>query len=256
MNVRNYFSLLVIGENPDEQIKAFGPESLPTQTFNKKDIKNIKLHVLAQYEWTLDQLRNSNVEENLKNTAIASAQSRYNFLKDKDDDEFWDAITEGFEIDEETGDAIYRGNMMYEVITHAKYFAMPLINREGSQVYSARLSDVNWRATDGADADAYRVAWETVVEERKPKDKDETRIYNNMRGHKQYMLGFGSKENYIESSTKFWTYAVLKDGEWRHVDDRNDEKQFDWVHKYYERFISGLDGDTLLTLYEYKKTPF
>lgn len=252
MNNRNYFSLLVIGDDPDAQIEAFGPGNAPSTVLKRSDLAQIRVQTLGKYERILA----GEYGDELNRKIRTMVQSRYDKLKALSDDEFWDEITFGFDMSEDGETATLVEPGKYEVITRAKYFAMPFIDRDGKEVYQALMRDINWRATDGEGAEKYISAWETVIDGRKPKDKNEAQIFNVMKGHKQYILGFGTKDNYVESSTKFWTYSVLKDGVWTDLDDSSDEHQFDWVHKYYRRFISGLDGDTLLTLYEYKTNPF
>ena len=256
MNRRNYFSLLVIGDFPDVQIKPFGPDAEPVAVMQKSDLKNLRKSTINEYKDVIEKIKaDKDFSESTRDYAMMLLQTRLDKLMALNDEGFWLAITEGYDVDDETQTA-YINNAKYEVITRAKFFAMPFIDKNGSETYSARKNEIDWRMTDDDGTNDYIVAWETVVEGRKPKDKNEAHIYNVMKGHRDYMLGFGNKDNYVESGTKFWTFSVLMDGKWVDLDDSSDDNQFEWVRNYHKRFISGLPDDTLLTLYEYKKTLF
>jgi hypothetical protein len=63
-----------------------------------------------------------------------------------------------------------------------------------------------------------------------------------------YFLNFEGREHYIASNTAFWGLAFVDANGWHELSPA--DKQFDWVIGFYDRFISPLPDDTLLTIYE------
>jgi hypothetical protein len=74
-----------------------------------------------------------------------------------------------------------------------------------------------------------------------------------MKNREGYFMKFGTRENYIVTSTAFWGYAFVSENiEWIEMEPH--VNQFEWVSNYYDRFIKPLSNDTLLTIYECKKS--
>ena len=76
--------------------------------------------------------------------------------------------------------------------------------------------------------------------------------HKNMKDYGAYLKKFGDKETYLVSSTAFWGYAFVSDKvDWQEL--RDNVNQFEWVSKFYERFIEPLSEDTLITIFECRK---
>ena len=170
------------------------------------------------------------------------------------DEEFYEELTEGLTIDDETGDAISTENRqgMFSYYEIGKWLSVPFLLKGGREVFQAKKSEINWDKIHLGGGDIYRRAWEMVMEGSAQTTEYEKQIFDNMKDKTAYFQKFENKENYIISNTAFWGYAFLSEKTgWVDASDTND--QFVWMAEYYNMFIKNLPNDTLLTIYECKK---
>lgn len=184
-----------------------------------------------------------------------SAQENIDFIKNEDIDDFYLDLTEEYEYDPETGNAISTKNPdgKFDSYRIAGNFAMPFILKNGKEVYSALKGDIDWEKMN-ADPTPYETAWDLVVGGKKPKNDYEKNIYENMKNRTAYFGAFGNKSDYVTMSTAFWCYAFVSDKngwtEFGHSDN-----QVEWVKNFYKKFVKNLPDSTLLTLYECTREP-
>ena len=70
-----------------------------------------------------------------------------------------------------------------------------------------------------------------------------------MKDKTTYFSNFKNKEDYVNYSTRYWNYAFVDKDGWIDVDTYGgDEKE--WINTFYERFISKLNPNDLITIYE------
>ena len=119
-------------------------------------------------------------------------------------------------------------------------------------MFQAKKGEIDWEHTHLSGGEIYEKAWEMVMEGQLPTNDYEQTIYDNMKDKRYYFEKFGNKHNYVISNTAFWGYAFLSE-ETGWMDASNVEDQFAWMSSFYDVFISKLDDDTLLTIYECKK---
>ena len=235
-----HFTLLVIGDNPDKQVEKFSNFSLekPIVLFYKDKAK--EYHDIA-----IKYFKNAIEIDNSLGNII---ENKLQMIQNMTDDEYFEYLTKDFEIDEETGNGITYNNVnaKYDYISNAGHFATPFITNDGKEVYEAKKGEINWEKIHLIDSRAYEVAWETVIDGRKPKDSEEQQVYDNMKNHKQYLLKYGTKNHYVKVSTSFWTYAIIKNGIWYETTDNSD----DWVCDFYEKNIKDLSNNTNLKIFE------
>lgn len=246
MAADRHFIVIVAGENHEELIAKYGPD--------------VKVEPYTVFEYSrAEEYRQNKItfyEKLLENDGISEDQRIYiteciKDWKEMDIMDFYLELTEGLELDEKTGNAISSENpdLKYVQCNVARKFAYPFILKDGSEVFSAKKGDIDWSKVHLADARAYEVAWDTVMEGKTPETDDEKAIYENMKERKYYFEIFGNRENYIKSNTAFWGYAFLSEETgWVELD--NTIPQFEWVSDYYDRFIKPLPDKTLLTKYE------
>ena len=245
MSFSPHFTLVVIGDNPDEIVKKYDSNNKvePYLAFKYENAEKYKQDYLKQYKALLD----SNILNEETRERIESEVKEIEEMKGED---FYDQMTEGYIIDDETGDAYCDKNLngKYDSCKIGNVFSMPLITKDGEEVYTALKKDVDWEKVHMTDPRAYEVAWDTVMEGKKPESKDEENIYNNMKGRTAYFEAYKTRENYIKANTSFWGMAVVDEKGWTELESDGD--QFEWVINFFSRFIEKLDDNTRISIYE------
>lgn len=243
-----HFVCIVAGNNPDELMKPYDrrEEEEPYVRYHYKDAAKIKEKYIELYEGILNSDEETIDKEELEDIV--------NDLKEMSVEEFYEELTEGLTIDDETGDAISTENRqgMFSYYELGKWLSVPFLLKGGREVFQAKKSDINWDKIHLGGGDIYRKTWEMVMEGIEPSTDYEKTIYDNMKDKETYFKKFETKENYVVSNTAFWGYAFLSEKTgWVDASDTND--QFVWMAEYYNMFIKNLPDDTLLTIYECKK---
>ena len=243
-----HFVCIVAGDNPDELMKPYDrrEEEEPYVRYRYKDAAKIKEKYIELYEGILNSDEKTIDKEELEDIV--------NDLKEMSVEEFYEELTEGLTIDDETGDAISTENRqgMFSYYEIGKWLSVPFLLKGGREVFQAKKSDINWDKIHLGGGDVYRRVWEMVMENSAPTTEYEKHIFDNMKDKTTYFQKFETKENYIISNTAFWGYAFLSEKTgWVDASDTND--QFVWMAEYYNMFIKNLSDDTLLTIYECKK---
>ena len=243
-----HFVCIVAGDNPDELMKPYDrrEEEEPYVRYHYKDAAKIKEKYIELYEGILNSDEETIDKEELEDIV--------NDLKEMSVEEFYEELTEGLTIDDETGDAISTENRrgMFSYYELGKWLSVPFLLKGGREVFQAKKSDINWDKIHLGGGDIYRKTWEMVMEGVEPSTDYEKTIYDNMKDKETYFKKFETKENYVISNTAFWGYAFLSEKTgWVDASDTND--QFVWMSEYYNMFIKNLPDDTLLTIYECKK---
>lgn len=243
-----HFVCIVAGDNPDELMKPYDrrEEEEPYVRYRYKDAAKIKEKYIELYEGILNSDEKTIDKEELEDIV--------NDLKEMSVEEFYEELTEGLTIDDETGDAISTENRqgMFSYYEIGKWLSVPFLLKDGKEVFQAKKSDINWDKIHLGGGDIYRRVWEMVMENSAPTTEYEKHIFENMKDKTTYFQKFETKENYVISNTAFWGYAFLSEKTgWVDASDTND--QFVWMAEYYNMFIKNLPNDTLLTIYECKK---
>ena len=239
-----HFNLIVAGKNHAELVKPYdlNIETEPYLVHRFKDAETLRKMNLAY----LEDLKKS---DNPK--LVQYAEERINEINGMSLIDYYEDLTYDCELDEK-GDAYSTKNPKGKYLSAivAKMYAEPMILKDGTTSMSALKKDIDWDATQNYRRHEYETAWDTVMGIRAPANEEEEEIYKNMKPHKDYLYGFGTKENYVRSCTSFWGFAFLsKKTGWVQMDDEQCE-QFEWVKNFYDRFIKKLPDNTLLTKYE------
>ncbi len=245
MNNR-HFTLVVVGENPDELIKEYDSNKKVEQytVLQFKNAGKLRQKYIKFYEEMLLKL-----EPTDPNYPLAEEQLK--IYKEQSDVDFFVDITEGYDIDEETGDAVSdkNPNGKYDSCRLGKNFAVPLINKNGEEVFSCTKNEIAWDKIHLANKETYEFAWDSVMEGKKANTEEEKIIYENMKNRKAYFSTYGSRENYVLSNTSFWGYAFLSEKTgWIELEDTIN--QFEWVMEFYDRFILPLKENERISIYE------
>lgn len=243
-----HFVCIVAGNNPEALMEPYNKENEvePYIKYRYKDAQEIKNKYTEIYEGLLNDKHDTVDRESLREII--------DDLKEMTVDEFYEDLTDGLEIDENTGDAFSRENPngKYTYYELGKWFSIPFLTKDGREIFQCKKSDIDWEKIHLNGGDIYKRAWEMVMDGDEPKSDYEKTIYENMKDKTVYFEKFENKENYIISNTAFWGYAFVSDKQgW--MDASDSDSQFTWMSCFYDMFIKNLSDDTLLTIYECKK---
>lgn len=259
-------TILVTGDNPDEQIKKYSATTNVEKHIKAKISDASKMH--KSHLAYLKEILNSD-KIKLNEDQKTAYQELYYDLSDMDDNEYFMYITDGCEYDPKTGDALTTDNPNAKFLCAKCYqhwldtvgeegpMSTPFKLKDGKLSYSARKVDIDWTKMHMYNTDIYKSAWEIVVENREPKNEQEKYIKDNMSNRIAYFINnFRNCDEYVTHSCSFWSYGIIYDGNYIDVDmvsgdtDRDEEFDKKWVRDFYSDFIEKIPEDTLLTLYE------
>ena len=246
MKQRDFFSVLVIGDKPDEQIAKFDEniDVEPYILYHYKDrakYKKLQIEVYKKYLKTTKILRDKNV-----------LIDKINSLKKMGDDDFYSSLSEIYYLDNNKN-IISTDNPLGRWTTceqNGEIYSKKLINKNGDFITSAIKSDIDWNVLHNyqAEVDKYSRTWELCVENQQPETTNDINIVKNMQNIVGYFEKFEDATQYIKYNTSFFTNAVVVDGAWL---DMGDYDPFEWVINFYDKFIKNTSNNMLLTIYEY-----
>ena len=245
-----FFSVMVVGENPKEIMDKYGADLkvAPYIKYRYLDAKKYQTTAIKALSKLLEDADKIGIAPNIKE----ALELRLDSLNRMSSFEYYQELTNGMYYDE-------NGNALSEKNPNAKWntcrigrnFSLPLILKDSSETYSARAKDVNWEAMNMANSSTYNSAWEVVVEGREPNDDLERAIYESMKDKTTYFSNFKSKEDYVTYSTAYWNYAYVdEDNGWLDADNVCNGDETAWINGFYEKFISNLNPNSLVTIFE------
>ena len=243
----NFFETIVAGDNPKELMKEYDNtikvEDYIVCKFN--DAKKLKEKTIIAYK----EIVNNN---NIPTVTKEYYQEELEEIENMSDEDAFFYLTYDCDYDEDNN-AISNKNPKgkYSFFQPGKLFSVPFITKDGNEVFQAHKGEIDWEKMHLHGTEIYDIAWEMVVNKRKPRTDYEKQIYENMKERTAYFRSFGNKENYVIHSTAFWAYAFVDKNNWYELEDNIN--QFTWVSEFYDRFIKPLNDNTLLTIYECKK---
>lgn len=245
MEANRHFTLIIAGDNPAKQAKPYSNKPL------KKKRKVYEFSKAREYYDTKLKFFKDVLETDTDDDFKKLIKSNIEYMESLDPVDYYLDLTEGLDLDEETGDAYSydNPNAKYDIWRIGKELSLPLITKKGKEKFSAKKGDVDWSKIHMKDAEVYEFVWDSVMEGKKPETEEEETLYNNMKNRRAYFEHFGNKENYVVSNVAFWGYAFLSEETgWVELEDNMD--QVEWVKNFYKRFIEPLDDDTLITVCE------
>lgn len=255
-NERQFFVAIVAGKDHAETMNGFDDSKLtdePYVVYRYKDAAKIRANRISFLEKLINHDEFSG-DDSLHTEARASLEAELDYIRSLDDTDFYLLVTESYDIDEKTGDAVTRKNPNGKFSYHrmGENFSYPFILKDGSLSYSTRKGDIAWDKVHRSlgEAEKFAATWEMVIDGRKPMNEEEEKIFRNMQSFRNYLLSFKTKETYIVSNTSFWAHAFVNDGKWTEYDGTG---QLPWMTGFFDRFIAPLHDDTLLTIYECKR---
>lgn len=241
----NHFSVIVAGNNPDDLMKKYdnNVKVEPYVVYKYSDAESLLKKYIDIYEKILENNKNTNKAELIKD--------EIDFLKAQDPIDFYADITEGYEYDENTGDAIstVNPNGKWRIYNIGKNLSIPFILKNSkNECFSALKGDIDWDLIHMSNKEIYENTWDMIINGKAPTNENEQLIYENMKERFLYFQSFKNKENYVASNSAFWAYAFLDENNWYEMEDNI--AQLDWITNYYDRFIKPLPDNTKLTIFE------
>ena len=245
----NHFVAIVAGDNPEVLMSPYDKniKTEPTVVYKYADAGLLRDQYIKVYKSIIssDAIPDGPFKED--------AKDKLTIIESQTPQEFYYDLTDEYEHDEKTGDALTTENPKGRWSSYrlGKLFSIPFILNDGTEKFQAKKGDINWELMHLHGGEIYERAWEMVMEGSEPVNDYEKQIYNNMKARTAYFEKFGTKENYVLSNTAFWGYAFVSKNGWMELGEDTD--QFIWVRNFYESFIDPLPDDTLLTIYECQK---
>jgi hypothetical protein len=237
---------MVVGNNPEEITKKYDL-NLKVEPYVKYKYldagkyKSISIKALEKVLSEADKISLPNsTKEVLKNRLVD--------LKKLPDFDYYRQLTEGLFYDE-NGNALSEENPngKWKTCRLGKHFSLPLVLKNGTESYSAMAGDVDWEKMNNVNQEVYKAAWEIVVEGRKPIGEQEETIAKTMGDKTTYFSRFKDKDHYVKYSTAYWNFAYVDNKEWFDMSEIN---EMAWVEHFYDRFVTKLKPDDLVSIYE------
>ena len=242
-----FFNVMVVGDNHKELMDKYSLD-LQVESYVKYEYLKADKY-LSNAIKALDNILSNADKIGIEPNVKESLSQRIRILKKMTPFEYYRELTDGLYYDE-NGNALSTENKdgHWKTARIGRNFALPLKLKDGSESYSARMDDIDWFAMNEPTA-LYEAAWEMVVDGREPTNAEEERVYESMKDKATYFSNFKDKEDYVNYSTRYWNYAFVDKDGWVDVDTYGgDEKE--WINTFYERFISKLNPNDLITIYE------
>ena len=145
MESNRHFTAIVVGENPDEIMEKYdlSKKVEPYVVYRLSDISKYKENALKAYQHIANsEIMPESIREEYKEKVLE--------LEKMDDIDFYSQLTEDFELDDETGDAMCDVNPdgHYNVCRLGKNLAMPLIDKKDQEVFQARKNELDYYTID------------------------------------------------------------------------------------------------------------
>ena len=242
-----FYSLMVVGNNPNQIIEKYGSDYKvePYVKYKYLDSKKYQDAAIKALSAILDKSDTIGINPALKD----GLQNRLETLTKLTAFEYYRELTDGMYYDE-NGNALSEENpkIKYNTCRLGRNFCTPLKLKDGTESYSALAKDIDWNAMNGANKEVYEAAWELVVDGREPQNEQEKTIYESMKDKEAYFENFKSKDNYVTYSTAYWNYAYADENGWCDVDDDGNEER--WINEFYDRFVDKLKPNDLVSIFE------
>ena len=235
---------MVIGDNYEELIEPFDLNN-PVERYIKyrfDDVKTLKENEIK----VIQELINKNIDF----LSQSFLNIKLNELKNEPNKEYYARITSNLFLDEENNAwSTENPNGKYRQIKHSGQYStqLPLFN--GNITYSAYNKDINWSLIHGNNKKPYEIAWDVIINNKKPSNDMEQTIKANMLPYKNDLLSFNSKDEYVTYNTNYWCNSVIYNNEWFDMDEYNNYNE--WIINFYDRFIKNLNPNDKITILEY-----
>lgn len=246
MNKIERFSVLVIGENPDNIIRKYDSSvecETPYIIYKYEDRKNIRATKIKIYEQLIGTYEN----ERNKQLLI----DEFEKIKQMTDDEYYATLLGSNELDSDNNiiTTENRNGKFQSYEMGGKIYSKYIVNNDGNYTCSCKKNKIGWHILhrNKEKVKIYEKTWDLCVNNVKPIGSLEQKMFDNMSKYNGYFNNFKSKEEYVLVSTSFFTNAIIFEDKWF---DMENENQTDWICNFYDRFIEKIKNEELITIYE------
>ena len=131
-------------------------------------------------------------------------------------------------------------------------------NLEERKVDSAKVKDIDFSMDQEKYNEAARF-WELYIEGQEPKDEKDKELIDFPYYKKEYYTKrYNSKKDYAESEASFSTFAVVRNGEWFEkgkmgcwaCHSATPEQEVEWDNDFYNKWLKEMPGDTLISVFD------
>lgn len=241
-------TLMVIGDNYKELIEPFNLNN-PVERYIKYKYKDAKLlkdneiKLLKQLIEKYKYLKIDILSQDFLNMTLHD-------LEKESLDDYYSRLTSNLFLDE-NNDAwsTENPNGKYRQIQHSGNYSIHLPLNNNTISYTSTNDNIKWNQIHGTNKELYEIAWDIIINNKKPSNDIEKQIKANMLPYKQNMLSFNSKDEYIAYNTNYWCNSVIYNNQWFDMDDHPNHKE--WVINFYDNFIKNLKPNDNITILEY-----
>lgn len=245
------FTVMVVGDNPEELMDKYDMNLIVPKyvKYRYLDADKMKKNAIK----ILNEIIKNPQKFQLNDYNKEYLKDRVKELTDMTTFEYYSSVTNGLYYDE-NGDALSDRNPNGKWVTYniGKNLSLPLILKDGSEVYQSTMCEIDWNKMHMVNTELYDRVWELMVDGDKIKNDTDQQIYNNMRGRESYFSSFKNKDEYVAHNCAYWNYAFLDENGWVDLDDSN-KSTIDWVINYFEKFIKRLNPNDKITIFECTK---
>lgn len=246
----NLKSVIVIGEKPEEQMELFNLNKQVEKylVYQINDAKKIHQQAIN----TIKNLINTLSNEKKYQSYVNSLSYKLMEYENMTEIEYFHILTQDY-IHDEDGNAWSVNNPQGKWLFYqnGKEFSIPLQLKDGSIAFQAKKKDIDWDKIHLFNTETYSNVWEITQNNKEPITEDEKKIKEVMSDYAPMVAEFLTKDIYVKYNTSYWNYAVVKNGVWEDMDDKDSKE---WVINFWGKFIQPLDDDELITIFEYKTT--
>ena len=249
MDNSKFFSVMVVGDEPDKVMEPYGPnvEVKPYVKFKYLEAEKYQKAAIKALNKLLDEYEKIGLTKSMKDAMT----ERVRIISSQTPFEYYRSLTDGMYYDENGNALSYENpNLKWDASHIGRNFSVPFILKDGTYSYSAKVSDVDWDRTNNEHRGIYESTWELCVDKREPNGSDEERIKQSMQDKDSYFERFKDKEDYVTYSSSFWNYAYVDKSGWTDVSDFREGTEGDWIRGFIGRFVKPLDGDETVSIYE------
>lgn len=244
----DYFSVLVIGDNPNDKIFKYDSmieSDNEYKLYNYSDINKLRIERIRIYEELLKaSMLNSRDSLLIKN--------KISDLRSMSDEEYYTDLASLHGYDSEKN-IVTRENPLSKWITceiGGRMFSNYIFDLNGNPTCENTKDGISWDLVhmNQDRVNTYSNTWDLIINKKEPSNERDTIIVSNMKKYKSIIESFGSKKLYVKYNCSFWTYAIIdRHGMWFDMEGRD---EVEWICGFYDKHIRDLKGDTKITIYE------
>ena len=245
-----FFSVMVVGENPDEILKKYDANLNvePYIKYKYSDADKLKKNAIS----VLDEIVRNHDKLTLSPFQIDYFKERRKAINNMSTFEYYQTITDGLFYDK-SGNALSEKNPQGKFSTYriGKNFSLPLKLKDGSEAYQSINKNIDWEHMNMQNTNTYDIVWDLVHGNRTPHSEEEKQIYMNMKDKTKYFSMFKDNEAYVTYNCAYWNYAVVDEDGWHDLDD--DGNEMEWISTFFEKYVANLSPSSKISIYECSK---